>query len=176
VLRLVKGDHPVFREVERHGQITALRMRIERTESRLRMLVLALVLSVSALSVTALTQPGVSQQVPQYLAVKQLDVVDDTGRRRISLRTEGREAYVDIFNEAREIGFEAHVGFGAVKTVEIGRGPSGPLPLIGMIASPQISLVSIRTNAEPTNVTLGVGSTGPGLTINDQGRSVFKVP
>ena len=147
-------------------------MRIEQTESRLRLVVAALVVSVSALSVAAFTHPAISQPSPQYLTVRRLTVVDDAGRRHIAPSTPGEEADAEIWTEAGVQGFDAHASRGAA-LVWLRQAPGDS---IEMIADPGISAISMRASDERTNAGLGVLFDGPGLFLRDQGSTAFKVP
>jgi hypothetical protein len=158
-------------------EITALRMRIERTESRLRMVVVASVLSVSALGITALARPAVSQQVPQYLTVqhlsaKELHIVDDAGQKRIALYTSTGTAYIEIWAQEGVLGFEANADRGGA-LVQLHHASGANVTLL---TNPAISAVSMRASDERTNAGIGVLFGGPGIFVHDQGRTVFKVP
>jgi hypothetical protein len=149
-------------------EITALRMRIERTERRLRLVVAALAVSVSALSVVAFTHPAVSQQSPQYLRVRGLTVVDDTGRDRITLLTSG----IQILTEAGEPGFEAYAAQ-RLAYVQI-REASGRS--VRLVINPAGATVSANTSDDRTFVNLGVTPYGPFVTLTDRDRTVFNAP
>jgi hypothetical protein len=172
-------------EAARMDDLTVMTARIERLERRFRQVTLAFVLSLVALAIATLIQPARSQQIPEVVRAHRFELIDYDGKRRITLdapMTGGPQ--IRLFDDAGAVRFEASVDRADNTLVTIGR------PVLESATGARITLqtfgppASTLSGMEIRGGTMGQGTVtvgvlpelGPGITLRDNGRQVFKAP
>lgn len=150
----------------------ALRTRLERVEQRLSITASALLVAMILVVVLAAERPAASQQVSGLLRTRGLEVVDDTGRPRITLSAFLGDPEVNILDEAGNIRFHLTPGLLTFKDRQQDRIVlviSGSVTTFGLTGGP--------TNNQFIGLVTG-GPDSPAIAITDTAsrRVLFRAP